>query len=72
MIQTVMFPSETYTRKAQRILTSRGYTSEMIRITNREGCHFALRIVGKPEEIRAILAEHRIPVSDFRNERDGV
>lgn len=71
MIQTVMFPSETYTRKAQKILTAHGYTCEVVRITTRAGCHFGLRIVGKPEEIQSILAEFRIPVSEFRNERDG-
>ena len=73
MIYTAILPSETYTRKAQRLLTANGYTSEIIRLTNpKEGCRFGLKIIGKPEEIQTILRNAGIPVRYFGNERDGL
>jgi len=73
MICRAVLPSETFARKAQRILTANGYISEMIRITNvNAGCGYALRIVGKPEEIQAILAKANIPVRSLESERDGL
>ncbi len=73
MINTAILPSETYARKAQRILTANGYPSELVRFTSpREGCRFGLRIVGKPEEIQDILRNAGIPVRTFGNERDNL
>ncbi len=73
MMNTAILPSETYARKAQRILTANGYPSELVRFTSpREGCRFGLRVVGKPEEIQDILRNAGIPVKAFGNERDAI
>lgn len=71
MMNTVILPSETYARKAQRILTARGYNCELIRLTSpHEGCHYGLNVMGKAEDIQAILRQAGIPVRYFGNERD--
>lgn len=71
MMNTAIFPSETYARKAQRTLTANGYPCELIRFTvPKEGCSFGLKAVGKPEEIQEVLKNANIPVKSFRNERD--
>ena len=73
MVNTVILPSETYARKAQRTLTAKGYHSELIRFTvPKEGCSFGLKAIGKPEEIQEILEKAGIPVKSFRNERDSL
>ena len=70
MICRAVLPSETFARKAQRLLTANGYTSEMIRITNAStGCGYALRIVGKVEDVRSVLAKANIPVRSLESER---
>ncbi|GEM_PF-1148401 len=72
MINTAILPSETYARKAQRLLTANGYTSELVRFTSpKEGCRFGLRTIGKPEEIQTLLRNAGIPVTYLGNERDG-
>ena len=73
MRNTVILPSETYARKAQRILTANGYPSELIRFTvPKEGCSFGLTVIGKPEEIKEILKKAGIPARSFRKERDSL
>lgn len=68
----IILPSETYTRKAQRILTAKGYTCEVIRITNPgDGCTFGLKTADRQAEIQSLLYQTGIPVRGFRNERDG-
>lgn len=71
MSNTAIMPSETYARKAQRILSAKGYNSKLIRLTSpHEGCHFGLNVTGDAEEIQSLLRQAGIPVRYFGNERD--
>ncbi len=73
MLCKVVLPSDTYTRKAQKILAANGYPSEIIRSTSlREGCGFSLRVAGNCEQIHALLIREGIPVQNVRIESGGV
>lgn len=72
MICRAVLPSETYTYKAQRILSANGYPSEIIRNTSlKEGCGFGLRVAGNCEHVHALLLREGIPVQSVRIESGG-
>lgn len=61
--------SDTLARKAQHILTAKGYPCELIRSTGRDGCGFGLLVVGSCEQVQALLQQEGIPFRSLRNER---
>lgn len=73
MICRAVMPSDTLARKAQRMLTAKGYACELVRnnLQEGEGCGFGLKIAGDCDEIRMLLRREGIPVRGMRNERDG-
>ena len=73
MLCKAVLLSDTFTRKAQKILAANGYPSEIIRSTSlREGCGFGLRVAGNCEQIHALLNIEGIPVQSVRIESGGI
>ncbi|MBQ2265111.1 MAG: DUF3343 domain-containing protein [Oscillospiraceae bacterium] len=72
MICRAVMPSDTLARKAHRLLRARGFSAEIVRSSGtKEGCGFALRIMGDCNAARDLLERAGIPVRSMRNERDG-
>ncbi len=68
----IVIPSDTLARKAQRILTANGYSSEIIRNTSqKDGCGFAVRIRGDCNAAVRLIEQNGITVRSMRIERDG-
>ncbi len=68
-------PSDTLARKAQRFLTAKGYSCELMRtssLQDSEGCGFGLKIHADCDEIKTLLQREGIPVRGMRNERGSV
>ncbi len=74
MICRAVMPSDTLARKAQRILTAKGYASELVRnnMQDSEGCGFGLKVAADCAEVKALLQQEGIPVRGVRNERGSV
>ncbi len=71
MICKAGMASDTLARKAQRILTARGYPCELFRSTGKDGCGFGLTIAGSCDQIQAVLQREKIPFRSLKSEGDG-
>lgn len=71
MICKAGMASDTLARKAQRILTARGYPCELFRSTGKEGCGFGLAVAGSCERVEAILRKEGIPLRSLQSDGMG-